>query len=255
MSLVERTFLGIDTSGGREPFCLAALDQECNLVMLDEGDLDRILAILGEQDIVIAAINGPQRPNTGLVRRILEERGHSPGSLRGVDMRMVEYDLRERGISISSTPSRKEMCPSWIQFGFALYAGLAALPDKYTPYPTVNGKRQFMETHPHAVFCSLLGMPPLPKPTLEGRLQRQLVLHENGLKIIDPMEFFEEITRYRLLQGKLPMEFLYTTEQLDALAAAFVAFTAGTLPEKTLMLGDETEGQIVLPVNELKEEY
>ena len=251
----EPIFVGIDPSGGRKPFSFSALNLDCSPVLLNEGDLDQVLEFLAENDAAIVAINAPPRPSQGLVKARLVKEGQSLGSLRGADCRLVEYELHERGIPVSNTPSRREMCPSWVQLGFSLYESLGTLQTRYKPYSTARDAHQLFETHPHAVFCSLLGLQPLPKSTLEGRLQRQLILHENGVKIHDPMEFFEEITRYRLLHGVLPMEILYASEQLDCLAAAFTAFVAGTHPDQVLLLGDENEGQIVLPTNELKQKY
>jgi hypothetical protein len=71
---------------------------------------------------------------------------------------------------------------------------------------------------------------------------------KHPLRIPDPMMFFEEITRHRLLQGILP-DVLYST------AAAFSAWLADRQPERTLLVGAAVEGQIVLPVNELKRKY
>ena len=180
---------------------------------------------------------------------------HSPvaGRLRGVDMRMAEYELRQRGIAISTTPGREEMCPAWVQSGFALYRNMVEMG--YKPYSSKAFPRQFLETHPHAAFCALLGQNPLPKPTLEGRLQRQLLLYEKGLGIKDPMDFFEEITRHRLLQGILPQELIHTSEQLDVLVTALTAFLAATKPEEVSLFGPASEGRILLPVRELKEKY
>jgi hypothetical protein len=113
----------------------------------------------------------------------------------------------------------------------------------------------WIETHPHASFCALLDQIPLPRPTLEGRLQRQLVLYEQGLGIRDPMNFFEEITSHRLLKGILPLEQVYTPEQLDALAAACSAWILARHPERTSRIGDASEGQILLPVAEMKSRY
>ena len=48
-------------------------------------------------------------------------------------------------------------------------------------------------------FSALLHKKLLSRRTLEGRIQRALVLYDQGLQINDPMEFFEEITRYRLI--------------------------------------------------------
>jgi hypothetical protein len=112
-----------------------------------------------------------------------------------------------------------------------------------------------LETNPHAVFCALLGQLPLPKPTLEGRLQRQLALHAQGADITDPMDFFEEITRHRFLRGILPMEYIYTSEELDALAAAFTAWCVLNRPDEVIAVGEKEEGQLILPVAELREEY
>jgi predicted RNase H-like nuclease len=80
-------------------------------------------------------------------------------------------------------------------------------------------------------------------------------LYERGLGIKDPMDFFEEITRYKLIKGIWPTELLYAPEQLDALAAAYTAWLAVNKPEHISMIGDLKEGRIVLPEKELKEKY
>jgi len=112
-----------------------------------------------------------------------------------------------------------------------------------------------LETHPHAAFCALLGQIPLSKPTLEGRLQRQIALYEQGIDMKDPMEFFEEITRHKLLHGSFPMELVYSAEELDAMMAAYMAFCVVNCPQETILIGDQQEGQIALPVVGLKERY
>jgi predicted RNase H-like nuclease len=168
-------------------------------------------------------------------------------------MRVAEYLLRERSIVISSTPAQREYCPEWMQLSFNLYNKLDEAGFK--PYPTEKAPRQWLETHPHAAFCALLEQQPLSKPTLEGRLQRQLVLHEADVGIKNPMEFFEEITSHRLIKGIFPFEKIYTPEQLDALVAAYTAYLAAREPEKILFVGSIIEGRIVLPVSKLKENY
>jgi hypothetical protein len=125
----------------------------------------------------------------------------------------------------------------------------------FASYPVENGSYVWLETHPYACFCAILEQTPLSKPTLEGRLQRQLVLHDQGLGIRDGMDFFEEVTRYKLARGILPMEVIYTPEALDALAAAHTAYVAATRPDGVTLVGDRGEGAIVLPVKELKEKY
>jgi predicted RNase H-like nuclease len=66
------------------------------------------------------------------------------------------------------------------------------------------------------------------------------------------MDFFEEITRYKIFKGILTMELLYQPDQLDALAAAFIAWLAVHKKESVFMVGDAKEGVVVLPENELK---
>ena len=69
------------------------------------------------------------------------------------------------------------------------------------------------------------------------------------------MEFFEEITRHRLMHGVLPMELVYAAEELDTLMAAYVAYCVMNSPKNIILIGDEAEGQIALPVAALKERY
>jgi hypothetical protein len=69
------------------------------------------------------------------------------------------------------------------------------------------------------------------------------------------MRVFEEITRYHLLHGVIPLESLYTPAELDAMVSAFTAWQASHHPEDTLLLGDAEEGQVLFPVAELKSRY
>ena len=253
MLISKTTFIGIDASGGRHPFTYAALDEDCQLVTLASGEVEDVITFLGDLQQAVVAINAPPCPNKGLVRRKMELEGLTPGHLRGADMRLAERELRGHGILISPTPSRLDTCAAWMQAGFDLYSRMNEAGFK--AYPAENAPLQWLETHPHAAFCVLLGQLPLPKPTLEGRLQRQLILHANDLGINDPMGFFEEITRHWLIKGRLPMEHIYSAEELDALVAALTAYLAYRKPGGVVGVGDKEEGQIILPVAGLKESY
>jgi hypothetical protein len=251
--LFDKTlFVGVDPSGGRKPFTYAALDQNGKLAALKDGEAEDVLAFLAGQPSAIVAVNAASRPSMGLVR---QDKNLPPLGVSGrsLDMRLAEHQLRERGINIAMTPSRKEFCANWVQNGFDFYRRLEGLG--FVPYATADALHQSLETHPHAIFCTLLGQLPLAKPTLEGRQQRQLVLYEQGLSIRDPMEFFEEITRHKLLKGSLPLDQIYSAEELDAIAAAYMAYIAGRHPERVGSVGDAQEGQIFLPVLELKARY
>jgi hypothetical protein len=247
------TYVGVDPTAGRFPFTLAALNQDRKVTVLAAGDVNDVLAFLMEQNACVVAVNAPPRLNHGLVRKNLEKQNLAPGQLRGSDMRQAESELRARGISVSPTPARLEICPGWMQMGFDLFHQLDEAG--YKQFPTEKAPQQWLETHPHAAFCALLGQIPLSKPTLEGRLQRQIALYEQGIGMKDPMEFFEEITRHKLLHGAFPMELVYAAEELDSLMAAYMAYCVINCSEETMLIGNDQEGQIALPVGKLKEKY
>lgn len=246
-------FVGIDPTAARWPFTFAALGGDGRLLALRQGELEDVLDFLDGRQSVCAAVNAPRHPHRGLVRQRMEKQRATPAPLRGADLRLAEYELRQRGILVSATPGRRELCAAWQQSGFDLYARLEAIG--FRLYPAERAPFQFLETHPHAAFCALLEQPPLPKPSLEGRLQRQLILFEKGMGIKDPMAFFEEITRHKLLRGILPLEFVYAPEELDALIAAYTAFRAATAPEEVCQVGNSDEGCIVLPASALRDSY
>ena len=238
-------FIGIDISGGRKPFTYAAVAQTGRLVALKEGTAaEDVLAFLSGQPGVTIAINAPSRPSAGSTQESMQ-------SMQS--MRLVERQLRERGLRIATTASSEEACAVPARTGFDFYRRLESLG--VAPYPTAGAPRQWLETHPHAVFSVLLGQVPLPRSSLEGRQQRQLALYEYGLGIRDPMEFFEELTRHKLLKGTLPLEHVHTPKELDALAAACMAYVTGRYPARVGKLGDPQEGQIFLPAAELKVKY
>src|SRR5512143_639132 len=203
------TFIGIDPTAGQRPLTYAALDSGLRLLALGEGDLNDVLAFVGGQSEAIVAVNGPQRPSQGLMERDDVRSGLSPAPRPGRwgGFRVVEYLLRQKRINCPKTPSVEADAPAWMQRSFALFRRLEAMG--FQAYPGVAPLR-FLEVYPHAAFSVWLERTPFPKLTLEGRLQRQLVLYDHELNIHDPMEFFEEVTRHRLRHGILPLEKLYT---------------------------------------------
>lgn len=253
MFATHTTFVGIDPTAGRRPFTYAALQDDLRVIALGKGDLNDVLAFAGGLHQAIVAIDAPQRPNQGLMERpeIRERLSPTPRPGRWTNFRLVEYLLRQHHINSYRTASVEEDCPMWMQVGFILYRRLAGLG--YRQYPQ-DTPLQWIEVYPHASYTALLDQLPFPKNSLEGRIQRQLILYENRLHIPDPMAFFEEITRYRLLNGVLP-KMIYQPSELDALVAAYVAWFTVHHPDRTTFLGDAEEGQIALPIPELKRKY
>jgi hypothetical protein len=255
MFFSNTTFLGIDPTAGQRPFAYAAVDHDLRLLAIGQGNMDEVLAFVAGQRQALVAVCAPRRPNKGLLAREDVRLNLSPAPRPGrwLDFRMAEYLLRQHNITIPQTLAREEACPNWMQMGFSLHRRLEGLG--YHPFPAEESSRQCLEVYPHACFAVLLEVIPFPKYSLEGRLQRQLALHEKNLNVPDPMRIFEEITRHRLLKGILPVENLYSPGELDALVAAFTAWMAATRPDEITLLGDPAEGQIVLPVAGLKARY
>lgn len=247
--------IGVDPTAGRKPFAYAALDQDLRLLALGEGDLEEVLAFVGGQQQAFVAVNAPRQPNQGVMAdaasRAKWARAPRPGRWEG--FRAAEYELGQHKIRMPRTPGAGEKFPGWILMGFQVFRRLEEAG--YVMFSEKGASRQVLEVYPHAAYTVLLERVPFPKHTLEGRLQRQLVLYNHKVEVPDPMRIFEEITRHRLLQGVLPLENLFSAEELDALVAAYTAWLAWARPIQTVAVGDPVEGQIVLPVGKLKAQY
>jgi hypothetical protein len=251
----QTTFVGIDPTAGVKPFTYAAVDSDLKLLVLGRGSMEDVLAFLAGQRRAYAAVSAPRSPNRGVMDKP-EVRGDlspPPRPGRWTNFRLAEYQLRQHNISCPQTPSDESKVQKWVRNGFTLFRRMEGLG--YCPFPHEDAALQSLEVYPHACFCALLGHTPFPKNTLEGRIQRQLILHEVELRIVDPMRIFEEITRHRILQGQLSLVDLYDQDELDALVAAYTAFLAATDPGKIHLLGHPEEGHLVLPVAELKSRY
>ena len=249
MSWEHTTFIGIDvlTRGRGKFFTYAGLDADLKLLAIGRGDLNDLLAYVGGQAEAFVAIIGPRQPNQGLmnqeeVRRQLNP-PPSPGG--GQDCRLAEYLLRCAGVHAVSTPAAIEDCTAWMRTGFDLFHRLEEFG--YRAYPAEDAARQSLEVIPQASFTVLLEQPPAERESLEGRMQRQLVLAERGVKLPDPLEVFEEVTRYRILKGTPFFKDIFAPAELDALAAAYTAWVAAVHPEQAALLGNPAEGQVVLP--------
>jgi len=253
MLFTDSVFIGVDLISGRKTLTYAALDHDLNLVALAEADAEESLAFLAGQKSAVVAVNAPSQINHGVMKKKLKAESLTPHSMRNAEMRVAEYELRQRGIAVRGTDSKESLCQAAVRAGFAFYKKMSKLG--FETYPGDDAPHQWLETNSYSCFCVLLGVHPLPKLTLEGRLQRELLLYELGLHIHDPMIFFEEITRHKLMNGLLPFDLVYSPAQLDAMMAAYTAWQVTHKPAETIRLGHRLEGFITLPVSTLKEKY
>ena len=239
-------FVGIELQHAWRMYTFAALDANLKLLALRQGRLPEVVAYLAEGEAVIAAISAPRQPNQGRMQRD-EIRAALFAPLPGnhsADLRQVEYELLARGLPAPRTPSNAAACPAWMRRGFRLAQEL--MRSAMRSYPTQT-RRQMIETAPEAVFTSLLGHAPFPSESMEGRIQRQLVLWDNRLPVRDPMVFFEEVTRHKLLRGIMPDQDILPVAKLNALAAAYMAYLTAVHPERVTHYGEPEEGEVYLP--------
>ncbi|MBI5955111.1 MAG: DUF429 domain-containing protein [Chloroflexi bacterium] len=253
MLFTDSVFIGITPASERKLFVYAVLDRELKLVSLADGEMGDVTAFIAGQDSAAVAVNAPSGVNRGLVREMVKSKMLTPYQLRRTELRLAEHELREHGIFVTKTHASAELCPAWMQAGFSLHRKLGKMG--FQKYPEGDSKRLVLETNSQACYSLMGGQVPLARLSLEGRLQRQLILYEHGLDIRDPMDFFEEITRYKIIKGILPMELLYQPDQLDALVAAYIAWLAAYKQEGVFEIGDSKEGMVVLPGKGLKEKY
>jgi len=111
--------------------------------------------------------------------------------------------------------------------------------------PGEDTQLQVMITDAQKCFLAFCGNELFARRTLEGRIQRALILYDEGLQIPDPMDFFEEITRHKLLSGILPLENILTTKELESLVAAYMAWMSVHRPNQVT-----SNGNFILPAEE-----
>lgn len=248
MEITFSRFVGVEVRADKDyPFTFSAIDAELNVRALGKGDIQDVFAFLAGQRNVLAAINSPLTTNKGLIKREEIRKRLSPKSHLGhwANLRLVEFELLERGVNIPKTPDSIDQSPRWMKLGFRLFTELRKLG--YADHPHASAERQCFECQGEAAFWQLLGHVPLTADTLEGCIQRQVVLKLAGLQVPDAMNFFTEITRHKLLQNQLPLDKIYSAGELNALAAAYTAFLCRNQEDGTIRIGDEEEGVIILP--------
>jgi hypothetical protein len=243
-----RVYLGIDIGMGVKPVTLVALDDNRQAVAIGDGDVADALAFAaGQSGRALVAVNAAAHPNRGRMKREEVRRSLSPAPHKGkfTQLRQVDYELLQAGASIPETPASAEKSLPWVRRGFQLVEKLECFG--YQAFPAEDVQRQWLETHADSVFWSLLGVTPLPAGTLEGRIQRQLALLDEGLDVPDAMDFFEEITRHRLLKSILPTKNIFSQAEINAWTAAHTAWVATHNPERLRRFGEDEEGLLFLP--------
>lgn len=249
MSQTFQVFIGIDISIGAKPVTFIALDPDQQPLAIGDGDVPDALAYAaGISTRVVVAVNAAACPNKGRMKRSEVRQSLKPVPPKGkyTALRQAEYELIAAGMEIPETPASPDKSLPWVRRGFSLVEKLESMG--YKPFSDEEDQpRQWLETNADAGFWSLLEVVPLESGTLEGRIQRQLALLDEELKVPDAMDFFEEITRFKLLKSNLPTKNIFPQAELNAWMAAHTAWVALNEPERIRRFGEPEEGFIYLP--------
>jgi hypothetical protein len=247
--LQNPVFIGVDVSAAALPYSFAVLDSLNHLVVLKSGQLEDLISTMTGLEAVVITINAPSSLNMGLFSNTEMRQRYLPSLEihRRPMMRLCEYELIRRGISnVPHTSNELVHCPAWVKNGFDLYHRLSQMG--FQPF-TDHGicSYQYMETYADACFWVFSNQGLLKSRTLEGRLQRQLLLYDLGVPVADAMVFFEELTRHRLVKGILPLDCIHSPGELNALMSAYMARSAVNFPGKVTWVGAVEEGLIIIP--------
>jgi hypothetical protein len=249
----QETYIGIYPQAGKDQTVFAVLDADLKSIKIGRGDIDAVRVIVEDFPQAVVGIQAPPRLSMGILtspekraQYALPSRPGRPG-----EMRLAEYELNRRGLPTYRTPEDGSKVKGWMVVGFGVHRMLDEVG--FQSFSEGEGGRRVLEVIGEVFFRIWLEGNLYDKDSFEGRIQRQLVLYEMGLDIADPMLFFEEITRHRILQGSLPKEILLEADELQALAAGYAAWASVQRPEEVSYVGDEEEGQVTVPVEVLKQ--
>ncbi|MEN8241500.1 MAG: DUF429 domain-containing protein [Chloroflexota bacterium] len=248
MLFTSETYIGIDPSRGKKAISYTALNKSLEPVGGGKGELAEVVAFIGGQQQAVVGVVGPSALNQQILmdpeRRtallIPISRGR-PG-----DMRVAEHLLKQRGLPVYRTPSSGGKIPGWMETAFGLHGKLHQLGFAGSGAdPTAE--RMVIECVPEVCFRAWISGEIMAANLFFGRLQRQLCLYNLGVDIADPMDFFEEITRHRVLHGQVPEGDIWSPSQVQCFAAAYLAWQAKNQPDQVGRVGVVGEGFITVP--------
>jgi predicted nuclease with RNAse H fold len=237
------TFIGIDVNSRPPYYHVIAIDSQLNCLSELTGDWEALNGLLAQSDKGIIAINAPLSMNTGYLTQSNLPKLH-PG--RWPNCRRIEFELAQHGAPVYFTPNDPRKMPAAMSRGFTISRLLIDLG--YELF-TAQTEKSMIEVPADAAFWSIGQGEMLDQHQLLGRIQRQMILYELGFQVPDPMEFFEEITRFKIKMGNIPLDLVLTPQQLNARIVAYTSQQLWENPEKVAKLGYQQEGFLYLPAD------
>ena len=237
----DTCFVGLNVNSRPPHFTVVGLDAKLNTLFDFTGNWEDISSRLDEYQQIILALNSPVSPNTDFLRHS-QKKKHKPG--KWPDVRCIEYELAEYGAPIYHTPKKKSNLLASQQYGSKLVENLKSVG--FIDLES-DGEKRLIEVPAETAFWSIDRKPLFEEFSFIGRIQRQLLLLELGFKLPDPMDFFEELTRFKLLTGKAPLDMVFDVSRLNACINAFTALKIKKDPSRVAKLGYPQEGYLYLP--------
>ncbi len=234
-----QTYIGIDVQAGPKPYFYSAMNPGLEMIACGHGRLPDVIAYLAGQSSALVAVNGPVCLPHDSVQIGLFEAGEAGGSVT----RSGDRELDASGFHDLAVPEHTKKIPLWVERSLEMAEALRRLE-----YSMDTGSRLYFETQSDAAYWLATGAMPYDSRSLEGRLQRHLLLWEFGLTVKDPMSFLEEFTRFRLRTSQVPLEKILPGYELRAMIAASTAWLLDNHPDRVRHFGAVNAGEVILPV-------
>lgn len=237
-------FIGIDVH--LYSVVVAVIDENLNIIEVSNVSFEEAMNKIEVYLPTVISIDAPSSLNKGIMNDE-EYRKNIGRKINGhYNKKVSEYELSRRGINPFSTPdsiekvrSRNDL--SWMEQGFWLYNNLIE-----KGYRLLNQnnyvdsmEKGIVEVFPHASFSTLAGQLLHNKNTTEGLNERWLLLQKLGLINLD---FIMKDVKNK-----------DKDDYLDSIVAAYTGYAISN--GKGGFIGDTSEGQIALPIRDIKESY
>ena len=236
------SYIGIEPLINSNSFAYVSLDADRKLLAIGEGSLTDVFSYLIGQEALVVAIHGP-----GWMGRSIEgfdfAGDEAPPAVRS--LRACELAAWRESIPVEFTPSKAGKFSPACRRGYQLIQMLLRYQFLFAHQTPAN--KILIETQPAACYHQLVDIAPLSDDTFLGRIQRQLILHDHNLPVQDPMIFFEEITRYKLMMGKVSLQSFLVPQELNAMVMAYTSWLFHQQPAQTRRYGDDADGMLIFP--------
>lgn len=237
-------FIGIDVH--LHSVVVAVIDEKLNIIEVSNVSFEETINKIEIYLPKVISIDAPSSLNKGFMNDE-EYRKNIGRKINGhYNKKVSEYELSRRGINPFPTPDTMEKVRSrndlsWMENGFLLYNNLIEKGYMLLNQNNFmeNVEKGIVEVFPHGSFSTLAGQLLQNKNTDEGLNQRWLLLQQLGLNNLDFI--MKDVKR----KDK--------DDYLDALVAAYTGYAISN--EKGSFIGDVIEGQIALPIRDIKESY